>query len=90
MPTDPEFVRALVATLESRGAQVSPLQLDHAPSPLPIGFVLRDKPYRALLYVRRLTPQRGAGTDHNRGADEWHAQMIFDNSLRGRGTQTNL
>ena len=90
MPTDSEFVNALGAALAARGARVSNLPPEPTPNPFPIEFTVNDVRYRALVHVRRLTPQRGVGTDHNRGADEWHAQMIFDNSARGRGVRNVL
>lgn len=90
MPTDAEFIEALRLALESRGAQVAALPTAPIPNPFPLTFTLAGSVHRALIHVRRLTPQRGVGTDHNRGADEWHAQMIFDNSVRGPGVRNRL
>lgn len=90
LPADFQFVHDLGAALASRGVRVSMLPVDPAPNPFPMEFTVDEEGYRALVHVRRLTPQRGVGTDHNRGADEWHAQMIFDNSTRGRGIRNTL
>lgn len=90
LPADAEFIQALGAALQSRGANVPALPAALAPNPFPLIFTFDGGLYRALIYVRRLTPQRGADTDHNRGEDEWHAQMIFDDSIRGRGVRNRL
>ncbi|MGH7616809.1 MAG: HNH endonuclease [Gemmatimonadaceae bacterium] len=90
VPADAEFVDGLSLALRGRGASISELPDGIATNPFPLTFEHEARLYKALVHVRRLTPQRGVGTDHHRGADEWHAQMIFDNSRRGRGVRNRL
>ena len=90
MPADAEFVEGLAAALRARGAAISELPEEPVSNPFSLSFAHEGTLHRALIHVRRLTPQRGMGTDHHRGADEWHAQMIFDESRRGRGVRNQL
>ena len=90
MPADAEIVQGLSDALRARGASISQLPVGTATNPFALTFTLEARLFRALVHVRLLTPQRGPGTDHHRGADEWHTQMIFDDSRRGRGVRNRL
>lgn len=90
MPADARFVGGLAAALNMRGASIVELPALPAPNPFRLTFAQEGRLYRALVHVRLLTPQRGIATDHHRGADEWHAQMIFDDSRRGRRVRNRL
>ena len=90
MPADAEFVEGLAAALASRGASIRLAPSPPIPNPFRLSFQHDGRTYRTLVHVRRLTPQRGIDTDHHRAADEWHAQMIFDGSVRGSGVRNLL
>ena len=92
MPTDATFLAELRAILEQRGAGFldAPAGRARIPNPLPLAFTFADAEFRVLMYTRRITPQRGVGTTHNRSQGEWHLQMTFDDSRRGRGVTNHL
>lgn len=90
MPADAEFVHGVVSAIRSRGGRVVEAPTGVAPNPFPLAFTLDETTYRALIHVRRITPQEGVGTMHGRPEGEWHAQMIFDGSRRGARVRNHL
>lgn len=91
MPAVPGFIGVVASALRSRGAELlEPGARENLPNPFGLVF---DGPLgiqRALVHVRRATPQHGDRTDHGRPPGEWHAQMIFDDSRRGQGVRNTL
>jgi hypothetical protein len=93
MPTNANFLTDLFAALERRGARLVDAPVvgrAQIPNPLPLIFTFGGAEFRVLMYTRRITPQRGEGTTHNRREGEWHQQMTFDDSRRGRGVRNYL
>jgi hypothetical protein len=90
VPADAYFVDRVVSAIRSRGGRAIERPAGIAPNPFAFAFTLDAKTYRALIHVRRITPQEGVGTRHGRPKGEWHAQMIFDDSRRGAGVRNRL
>jgi hypothetical protein len=90
VPADQIFITAIIDAIHARGGRIDEAPEGAGPNPFPLAFELEGRHHRALVYVRRTTPQQGAGTDHGRPAGEWHTQMIFDDSRRGAGERNTL
>lgn len=91
MPLERPVADAIVDSMQETGwelqTQLPPGDVDN---PFRVHFRKDDQVLHLIVHARRLTPQKGKGTDHHRPPGEFHAQMIFDGDRRGAGVRNYL
>jgi hypothetical protein len=91
MPVEREVANAVSKSMENAGwEQTNQLPDGEAPNPFRLEYEKGSERLNLIVHARRLTAQSGVGTDHNRPAGEYHAQMIFDGDKRGSGQRQHL
>lgn len=87
MPSDSEAIGGLVRALRDAGFAVMPTNTQLNPCRIELRRPDSATWETLVVHSRRITRQ---GLQHNRPADELHAQMIFDGDQRGRGVVNHL
>jgi hypothetical protein len=91
MPLERSVAVAIVDSMQETGwksqTQLTPGDVDN---PFRVHFRKEEQDLHLIVHARRLTPQKGKGTDHHRPPGEFHAQMIFDGDRRGAGVRNYL
>jgi putative restriction endonuclease len=91
MPLPRPVANAIIDSMQDTGWNLqTQLPSGDVDNPFRVRFHKDDQDLHLIIHARRLTPQKGPGTDHHRPPGEYHAQMIFDDDQRGAGIRNYL